>query len=236
MIDDMDTRLSSLAPGARPRDEFRQNLRMVLRSHASAEQLEQLQSELPRIPHRQPRRHRVLALVAAMFVLTLVVGEGGRQLGSYDFDLVPGINPRTGDSVMRDNLKTTTFTSNQDSEIETFEQVYALEAAGIERMVEAEGWTVGEITFFTVTYGYDVDGELVTIARLPSDAPHRMSKEMMAYISSYENYSYATIEDGRATELSPEVVVIDGLPITMRKWHIIAPDGREAVYWEGFPE
>jgi len=32
------------------------------------------------------------------------------------------------------------------------------------------------------------------------------------------------------------VVVIDGLPITMRKWHIIAPDGSEAVYWEGFPE
>ncbi len=233
MIDDMDTRLSSLAPGVRPRDEFRQNLRMVLRSHAPAEQP---QIESRRMTHRQPRRHRVLALVAAMFVLTLIVGEGGQQLGSYDFDLVPGINPRTGDSVLRDELKTMTFTSNQDSEIETFEQVYALEAAGIERLTWATGWTVGGITCFMADFVYEVDGEPITITRLPKDSPSVFTGEVIAFLASNEIECLDAVQAGRATELPPEVVMIDGSSITMQKWRVMAPDGTEAIYWRGSPE
>ena len=236
MIDNLDTRLRSLAPGVRPRDEFRQNLRMVLRSHAPVEQLEQLQSESPRIPQRQARRHRVLALVAAMFVLTLVVGEGGRQLGSYDFELVPGINPWTGNSVLRDNLRTTTFTSSQDSDIETFEQVYALEAAGIERLAEATGWTVGGTTYFMADFVYEVDGEPITITRQPKDSPSVYTEEVFAFLATNEIECLDAVKAGRATELSPEVVAIDGQPVNMRKWRVTAPDGTEVIYWRGSPE
>ena len=229
MSDDLDTRLSSLAPGVRPRDEFRQNLRMVLRSHAPA--------EAPQVrPRSQPRHHRVLALIAAMFVLTLVVGESGQELGSFDFELVPALSPGSGDTVLSNELGTMLFRPQPGVETEVYEEVFALEAAGIHRLVSVTGWTVGSTTSYVRHFVYEVDGETVTISDLEDESPEVMTKEMISFLMSRAEACLAAVDEGRARALLPETINIAGQPVTMHKWHVTAADGTEAIYWEGSPE
>ena len=218
-----DRMLESAAPGVRPSDEYRRNLRMMV---------------LYGLEKRQ-RRAKVNKLVVfcTLCVCTVIAGNQSR-LGSDGFDMelstLADGSPKQQSVLGNERVNVIEYHDIDDFKrfAETF---FEKEAAGEYDFDRLVGWTIGGETILDGPRKYEKDGEISWMGNPLNETSDAFKFRYWQFLTMHESTFYESIDSGEAVFLGTEIREFGSVRVKLEKWASYFAGFGEVIYWRGEP-
>jgi hypothetical protein len=187
---------------------------------------------------RLRRRRRDLGrfVTVAVPVLALVMFLGGvGRLGSDDFELDRKVSADGSTEVLVQGLQETGFqVAPGEDGSEVVEMAQQL-AAGETQIREVQGWKIGGETYWSLARVYVLEGGEDVRHGDSVQPASQLTPEISRFLAREWEAFRARIESGLIVPAGTEMVVLDGVPCTVRTYVLPSRESGEVVYYLGGP-